>query len=320
MFERFTDRARQTVVLAQEEARLLDHNYIGTEHLLLGLLAIPEGVAARALHRVNIDTDAVRHDVVEIVGRGAASPSGHIPFTPRAKKVLELSLREAMKLHHNYIGTEHILLGLVREGEGVAAQILVKRAADLERVRGAVVAELHRAGSEPQLRGPARTPAAEGALAAARELAASGPVGSHHLLEALARSEGSAAGKVLASLGVDLDALSAAIDEVGIEGTTDVTAVESAARKMQLRVEGDEVHLVLRDETTLASARAIAEQLGDADAAAGPLVGLWQAIATELDQLARRVAPEPAGAAADVGRGIILRAAIQSRLARRRPR
>ena len=139
MFERFTDRARRVVVLAQEEARLLNHSYIGTEHILLGLIHEGEGVAAKALEALNISLEAVRAQVEEIIGQGGSSPSGHIPFTPRAKKVLELSLREALQLGHNYIGTEHILLGLIREGEGVAAQVLVKLGADLSRVRQQVI-------------------------------------------------------------------------------------------------------------------------------------------------------------------------------------
>ncbi len=139
MFERFTDRARRVVVLAQEEARLLNHNYIGTEHILLGLIHEGEGVAAKALESLSISLEGVREQVQDIIGQGSSSPSGHIPFTPRAKKVLELSLREALQLGHNYIGTEHILLGLIREGEGVAAQVLVKLGADLSRVRQQVI-------------------------------------------------------------------------------------------------------------------------------------------------------------------------------------
>jgi ATP-dependent Clp protease ATP-binding subunit ClpC len=139
MFERFTDRARRVVVLAQEEARMLNHNYIGTEHILLGLIHEGEGVAAKALESLGISLEGVRNQVEEIIGQGQQAPSGHIPFTPRAKKVLELSLREALQLGHNYIGTEHILLGLIREGEGVAAQVLVKLGADLNRVRQQVI-------------------------------------------------------------------------------------------------------------------------------------------------------------------------------------
>ena len=139
MFERFTERARRVVVFAQEEARDLNHDYIGTEHLLLGLTRDGEGVAAQALRELEIRQDAVREQVTEIIGRGQRSPSGHIPFTPRAKKVLELSLREALQLNHNYIGTEHILLGLVGEGEGVAAQVLIKLGGSLSRVRDKVI-------------------------------------------------------------------------------------------------------------------------------------------------------------------------------------
>ncbi len=150
MFERFTDRARRVVVLAQEEAKMLNHNYIGTEHILLGLIHEGEGVAAKALEQLDISLDAVREQVTDIIGAGQQQPTGHIPFTPRAKKVLELSLREALQLGHNYIGTEHILLGLIREGEGVAAQVLVKLGADLNRVRQTVIQLLsgHQAGKE----------------------------------------------------------------------------------------------------------------------------------------------------------------------------
>ncbi|ONI81824.1 NDP-hexose 4-ketoreductase [Saccharothrix sp. ALI-22-I] len=151
MFERFTDRARRVVVLAQEEARMLNHNYIGTEHILLGLIHEGEGVAAKALESLGIALEGVRQQVEEIIGQGQQAPSGHIPFTPRAKKVLELSLREALQLGHNYIGTEHILLGLIREGEGVAAQVLVKLGADLNRVRQQVLQLLsgYSGGKEP---------------------------------------------------------------------------------------------------------------------------------------------------------------------------
>jgi hypothetical protein len=149
MFERFTDRARRVVVLAQEEARLLNHNYIGTEHLLLGLLAERESVAARVLHSLDVDLADARAQVREIIGDGVTAPSGHIPFTPRAKKVLELALREALQLDHNYIGTEHILLGLVREGQGVAARVLGNLGADLGRVRHVVIEVLSDLGREP---------------------------------------------------------------------------------------------------------------------------------------------------------------------------
>jgi hypothetical protein len=143
MFERFSDRARRVMVLAQEEARRLDHDYIGTEHILLGLISEGEGVACVALKSLGISLDAVRQQVEGIIGRGQQEPPGHIPFTPRAKKVLELSLRESKQFGHNYIGTEHILLGLIREGSGVAAQVLVKAGADLKRVRQQIIQMLN---------------------------------------------------------------------------------------------------------------------------------------------------------------------------------
>jgi ATP-dependent Clp protease ATP-binding subunit ClpC len=165
MFERFTDRARRVVVLAQEEARMLNHNYIGTEHILLGLIHEGEGVAAKALESLGISLDAVREQVQEIIGQGQQAPSGHIPFTPRAKKVLELSLREALQLGHNYIGTEHILLGLIREGEGVAAQVLVKLGADLNRVRQQVIQLLSGyQGKEPATTGGTQEGTPSGSL------------------------------------------------------------------------------------------------------------------------------------------------------------
>ena len=139
MFERFTDRARKVLVLAQEEAGLLDHNFIGTEHLLLGLISEGEGVAARVLESLGISLEVARARVVETIGPAASSISGPPPFTPRAKKVLELSLREALQLGHNYIGTEHILLGIAREGAGVAAQVLVDLGSDPSRVRKQVM-------------------------------------------------------------------------------------------------------------------------------------------------------------------------------------
>jgi ATP-dependent Clp protease ATP-binding subunit ClpC len=139
MFEKFTDRARRVVVLAQEEARVLKHNYIGTEHILLGLIHEGEGVAATGLKNLDISLEAVRQQVEEIIGQGQVASSAQIPFTPRAKKVLELSYRESKQLGHTYIGSEHILLGLIREGQGVAAQVLVVLGADLNRVRREII-------------------------------------------------------------------------------------------------------------------------------------------------------------------------------------
>ena len=187
MFEKFTDRARRVIVLAQEEARMLNHNYIGTEHILLGLIHEGAGVAVRALESLGVSLDDVRRDVEEMIGRGQHELSGHIPFTPRAKKVLELSLRESQQLGHDYIGTEHILLGLIREGEGVAAQVLVKLGADLNRVRQQVIQLL--GGQVHELAGESE---AGGRWEAAEDLTGMGPevriVGSPaQLAEILAR-------------------------------------------------------------------------------------------------------------------------------------
>jgi ATP-dependent Clp protease ATP-binding subunit ClpC len=149
MFERFTDRARRVVVQAQEESRELDHSYIGTEHLLLGILREDEGIAAEALASLEVGLDPAREQVAEIVGRGKQAPSGHIPFTPRAKKVLELSLREALRLGHPYIGPEHVLLGLITEGHGVAVEVLRILGAGPERVRARVIELIPEASDEP---------------------------------------------------------------------------------------------------------------------------------------------------------------------------
>ena len=166
MFERFTERARQVVVLAQEEARTLKHNYIGTEHILLGLLREEEGLAARVLESLDITVERVRAQVVRIVGSGEEVTSGQIPFTPRAKKVLELALREALSLGHNYIGTEHILLGLVRENEGVAARILLDFDADSEKIRNEVIRMLSGPGGRRQGSGSGSGSQGQGAGAA----------------------------------------------------------------------------------------------------------------------------------------------------------
>ena len=142
MFERFTERARQVVVFAQSEAQALKHNYLGTEHLLLGLLREEEGLAARVLESFDVTVEEVRAQVARIIGQGEEAAAGQIPFTPRAKRVLELALREAVDMNHNYIGTEHVLLGLVREGEGVAVQILADLGADAEALRSEVIRTL----------------------------------------------------------------------------------------------------------------------------------------------------------------------------------
>ena len=190
--------------------------------------------------------------MVATVGRGKASPGGHIPFTPRAKKVLELSLREALQLKHNYIGTEHILLGLLREGEGMAAQILADKH-PLDRIRGEVLTRIE-SPAPREIHGAGRTPAAHEVLALAAELAGEGPVGSHHILEAMLQQPDSAAAKVLGDAGIDLDQLAAKLDQVSIEDTTDDTPQQAAARQLELSVTDETVTVVLRDPAPSSSA------------------------------------------------------------------
>jgi Clp amino terminal domain, pathogenicity island component len=229
MFERFTDQARRVVVLAQEEARMINHNYIGTEHVLLGLLREEEGIGARALVALGISLQRVRGAVIELIGEGIQAPSGHIPFTPRAKKVLELSLREALQLGHTDIGTEHILLGLIREGEGVAAQVLVDHGAGLDRVRQEVLRLVAEEGEQRASAPGARTIHAMRVAPGQPELAAASfgedaqralrlaaavagwlgegrPVGQTDLLWGLIRGAGPELSALLEELGVDLEA------------------------------------------------------------------------------------------------------------------
>jgi ATP-dependent Clp protease ATP-binding subunit ClpA len=296
MFERFTNKARASVVSAQEEARNLQHNYIGTEHVLLGLFNSPDSIGAKALLRFGLTQEMVREDVETIVGRGEEEQkSGHIPFTPRAKKVLELSLREALQLNHNHIGTEHILLGLVREGEGVAAKILADRIGALHKVRPVVLGLL--SGATDPLGGTKKTTAAaDDARMAAEALAGVAPIGSHHLLEALVRSEGSMAARVLAELGVDPEAIAAKIDELDLEGTTDASPEETAARKMELRATEGEVQLVFRDEATVTLATKLLDLSGGAITGTGPVswafVPLWTATNEHLSKLVDFFEPE----------------------------
>jgi len=322
MFERFTNRARHVVVLAQEEARRLQHNYIGTEHVLLGLLGEPDGPAYRALEGVGMSLEAARDQVTAIVGTGASSVSGHIPFTPRAKKTLELSLREALQLHHNYIGTEHILLGLIREGEGVAVQIL-KQHADLTAIRAAVLDVLPAASAEAArarrwLRRPAAavpgeaggageqtvlnaTPAGDTILGEAARLAGSQPVGSHHLLLAALGDPDTAAARALASLGVDLDQAKATLRSADITGTSDEPPEEAGRRQMVIQVTGDRLTIEATDPVITEAGRAALHALGDQASPPGTIRGdlpacaslsaAWQALHDSLHSIQRRAAP-----------------------------
>jgi len=282
MFERFTANARRTVVMAQEEARRLDHNFIGTEHILLGLLRHEEGIAHEVLGAIGMTLDGTRQEVSDIVGTGKKPLKGHIPFTPRAKKTLELALRSALELGHNYIGTEHILLGLIREDEGVAAQILRKhsdllalRALVFDRVpvgdaderRGKLAAATsvairrireqfaggHEAGEEHALNA---TPAADATLAEAARLAGPEPVGSHHLLIAALSDRDSAAARAFDHLGIDLDRVRDALLSADVTGTSDEPPEEAGRRQMVIQVTGELLTIVAADPVIVAAGKA----------------------------------------------------------------
>jgi len=325
MFERFTNRARHVVVLAQEEARGLQHNYIGTEHILLGLLGEPEGIAAKALERFGMTREATREEVRGIIGTGTAALSGHIPFTPRAKKTLELALREALQLHHNYIGTEHILLGVIREGEGVGARILGDHAPDPLAIRMAVLdllpagqAEAGRgrrwlrrhspAGSdEPgEAAGTAEirtTPAADSSLSEAARLAGSHPVGSHHLLLAALADPDTAAARALAALGVDLGQAQDALRTADVTGTSDEQPEDAGRRQMVIHVADDKLTIEATDPVIVDAGRAALHALGEEASPPGTIRGdlpsgaslgsVWQALRESLAVIQRRASLPP---------------------------
>jgi ATP-dependent Clp protease ATP-binding subunit ClpA len=333
MFERFTNVARHTIVIAQEEARGLQHNYIGTEHILLGLLAEPDGVAARVLGRFGMSLTGAREDVRRIIGTGKGQMTGHIPFTPRAKKTLELSLREALQLNHNYIGTEHILLGVIREGDGVGAQI-IKEHADLPAVRSAVL-DVVPAGQAQAARGRRwlrrvvgvvsgghgepedatemrTTPAADTSLNEAARLAGPDPVGSHHLLLAALADPDTAAARALAALGVDLDQAREALRTADVTGTSDEPPEEAGRRQMLIRVAEDKLTIEAADPTIVRMGRVALAALGDqADppgtirgdlAASASLGNVWQSLRDSLEDI-YRIAGQPADAPAQADPG-----------------
>jgi ATP-dependent Clp protease ATP-binding subunit ClpC len=318
MFERFTTGARRVVVQAQEESRKLQHNYIGTEHLLLGLLTESEGFASRALTGFGISIEGTRQEVRDLVGVGKKTPSGHIPFTPRAKKTLELSLREALQLHHEYIGTEHLLLGLIREGErgdqgeGVGVKILQEHA-ELPVIRASVMNLLPAAGPEtPNARRwrrfmeaatPSRpaepgsaweprpeqgteqavlsaTPAADATLSEAARLAGSQPVGSHHLLLASLADPRTAAARTLVALGVDLDRARDALLVTDVTGTSDELPEEAGRRQMRIRVIGDQLRLEVDDPVLVKAGRDAIAALGDEEKETGTIRGQLPASAS----------------------------------------
>jgi ATP-dependent Clp protease ATP-binding subunit ClpA len=332
MFERFTNHARHVVVLAQEEARQLHHNYIGTEHILLGLLGEPTGVAFRVLDGHGMTLEGVRQEVAGVVGTGKKEPGKHIPFTPRAKKTLELSLREALALRHDFIGTEHILLGLLREGDGLAAQIM-RNHADLLTIRAAVldlvplgqageaevspmrrwlrrrgggmtVSESDEPGAAAEEAGPGATPAADATLREAAQLAGAQPVGSHHLLLAVLADADSAAARALAGLGVNLEQAKEALRGVDIAGTTDERPEEAGRRQMVIHVLDDRLTVDAADPEIVAAGQAALRALGEEAAASGVIRGdqavgaslaaVWQALRDGLATIERDAAPPDA--------------------------
>jgi ATP-dependent Clp protease ATP-binding subunit ClpA len=319
MFERFSGQARHVVVSAQEEARGLDHNYIGTEHLLLGLLVTSDGLACASLTALGYTRDDVLAKVEEKIGRGKAAPGGHIPFTPRAKKVLELSLREALQLKHNYIGTEHILLGLIREGEGVGAQVLADKH-PLERIRAEVLRQIESPGARETHGAAARTPAAHEVLTLAAELAGDTPVGSHHILEAILQQPDSAAAKALVDAGIDLDQLAVKLDEVNTEDTADNTPEQAATRQLELSVSDDAVTIVLHDSASVELGKQIVQLNGGPLAARGPqldlLTRLWASVNSWLAATARILSPPP-DVSPEVAEQLFTRG-LRSRFRRRR--
>jgi len=333
MFERFTDRARSAIVHAQEEARRQQHNYIGTEHILLGLLAEEQGVAAQVAEGFGLTLEVGREDVLAIIGRGKQASSGHIPFTPRSKKCLELALREALQLGHDYIGTEHVLLGIVREGEGVGAQILLRHAGSLSEIRQAVVDVIPAATAAAQRRRllrrlafagrptpvrlepdqpepPRTTPAADSSLAEAARLAGTGPLGSHHLLLAALSDANTAAARAFVALGVDLDRARDALRTADVTGSSDELPEEAGRRQMLITVTDDRLTLEASDPEIIELGRAAADALRAAGSASEPgesgvirgddplsgsLGPVWQALHHGLADIRRRAsaAAEP---------------------------
>lgn len=255
MFERFTDRARRVVVLAQEEARRLDHGFIGTEHLMLGLIAQGDGVGGKALLDLGLSLDTARADVERIIGRGSGPVDpGHIPFTPRSKAALEGGFREALALNHNYIGTEHVLLGLLRQTEGVAAQIMVQRFGDLDVVRNTVLQILTglAGGVTPQppgLHTDAYSPGLRSALELASGRATGAPaVGTQHVLAVFAEWDELAANAILRAGGFDASSLPTPPAEWDVAGTSDETEAERSRRVTEVSIAADAVTVRILDD------------------------------------------------------------------------
>jgi ATP-dependent Clp protease ATP-binding subunit ClpA len=274
MFERFTGEARHVVVLAQEKARELAHHHIGTEHLLLALIAQERSEVRRILAGMGATTDVIEPAVLQLVPRGTTTPTGHIAFTPRAKKTLELSLRQALQRGDKVIGAEHLLLGIIAEGEGVGAKVLLRDGRTAEQI----IAAIGPGSGTESTAVPSRTPAAHEVIALAEKLAGGAPLGSHHLLEALAAVDTGVAGKVLAELGVTTEAVAEQVDAIDPRTTTDNTPEQAAAASLTWDLDGDSAvltstHAELRDRL-----RALVEQAGGPLTGDGPLAGPFVAV------------------------------------------
>jgi Clp amino terminal domain, pathogenicity island component len=311
MFERFTTRARRVVVLSQEEAARLKHNYIGTEHLVLGLLGEPDGIAFRALTGLGMSLESARQEVAALVLPGSAELRGHVPFTPRAKKILEFSLREALQLNHDYIGTEHLLLGMITEGEragkdeGVGVKILRQHAAlpaiqaavlnllssvqresaparRWRRARAAGLAEFGLLKGEQRAEQPGlnATPATDATLSEAARLAGTQPVGSHHLLLASLTDPGTAVARALGALGVDLDQAKEALRGVDVTGTSDELPEEAGRRQLVIHVTSERLTIEVSDPVLVKAGIEALAALGDQAEPPGTIHGALPASAS----------------------------------------
>ena len=309
MFERFTAEARRTVVLAQDEAHRMGHGQIGTEHLLLALLQDAETQATQALRDAAIRPEEVRAEIERTVPGGTPQPPGHLPFTPRSKKVLELALRESIKARHRNIEPEHILLGLLREGEGLAAQVLVSLGADLEELRTDVVRRLgppqkRRFFGGEAVQGWTMTRAGTAAFSRARSLAGDKPLGSQHILLGLFGTEESVARRALEELGVTADALQAKLAELDPADTADEDPERAGARRTRLEVAGNVVTMRVEDSDLAARLATSLQQAGGASAeplalsgadpeVAEPFARLWRAVQASSDEILQRLRREP---------------------------
>jgi ATP-dependent Clp protease ATP-binding subunit ClpC len=304
MFERFTDKARRVLVLAQEDARVRQHDFLGTEHMLIGIIT-EATVATDAIRALGGDLDEIRRDLVNRMPPGR-SAAGAPPFTPKAKRAIELSLREALSLGHNYIGTEHLLLGLVHEGEGLAAQVLTARDLSLDDLRRTIVRLLQERGQtapatvgDPPM--PASTPgalspAADTVLRGARARAGRRPIGTHDLLAAILYADRSAAVVALQNAGFDVDAMRAAAERATTLDTSDRTPEETVAGQLHVSIDGSRIVLSIEDETLLAAmqGKPLAELSGSNPAIAHDLGTLWHGIHTTLGEAIDRLRPPEA--------------------------